>query len=228
MMPAVGKVRPRHSLENFLERGVCILQHVNERVAKLAQVVGRDVRGHADGDARGAVQQQVGHAGGEHGWLRARVVVIGYVVDGVFFDVGKQVLGEQRHPRLGVAHGRRRIPVHGAEVALPIHQEAAQGEVLRHARQRRVDHRLTVWVIVSAHVACYLRAFAKRLVVREAQIVECGEDTPLNWLESVAHVGQGARDDDAHRVVHEGRAHFLLYADLIQVIHCLETLLATA
>jgi hypothetical protein len=35
-------------------------------VDHLAQVVGRNVRGHADGDARGAVDEQVGKTRGEH------------------------------------------------------------------------------------------------------------------------------------------------------------------
>ena len=41
------------------------------------------------------------------------------------------------------------------------------------------------------------------------------EDAAVHGLEAVAHVGDGAPDDDAHRVIEVGRAHLVLDADRI-------------
>ena len=67
------------------------------------------------------------------------LVVVRLEVDRVLVDVGEQRVGDLGEPRLGVAHGRRRIAVHRAEVALPVDQRQAHREVLRHAHQRVVD-----------------------------------------------------------------------------------------
>ena len=87
-----------------------------------AQVVGGDAGGHAHGDAEGAVDEQVGDDGRQNEWLLERIVEVGAELDGVFFDVGQQVTADGRHACLGVAHGRRRVPVYGAEIALTIYQ----------------------------------------------------------------------------------------------------------
>ena len=65
------------------------------------------------------------------------LVVVRLEVDGVLVDVGEQRLGRLGEPRLGVAHGRRRIAVHRAEIALPVDQRQAHREVLRHAHHAR-------------------------------------------------------------------------------------------
>ena len=35
------------------------------------------------------------------------------------------------------------------------------------------------------------------------------QDTTMNGLQAIAHVGQSAADDDAHRVIHVAAAHFI-------------------
>ena len=109
-------------------------------VHHLAQVVGRDVGGHAHRDARGAVHQQVreGRWAGRSARSSCR----------------RRWAGSRRCPsrcppsstapsarqaRLGVAHGRGRVAVDGAEVALAVHQRRAHVQVLGHAHERVVD-----------------------------------------------------------------------------------------
>ncbi len=65
-------------------------------------------------------------------------------VDRVLVDVGEQLVGDARQPRLGVAHGRRRVAVDRAEVPLPVHQRVAQRELLHHADERLVHRRVAV------------------------------------------------------------------------------------
>ena len=64
-----------HELHQVVGRGVGVVDEVDGGVDDLAQVVGRDVGGHADGDALAAVDQQVGEAGGQHDGLLGGAVV---------------------------------------------------------------------------------------------------------------------------------------------------------
>ena len=86
-----------------------LLEHVHDGVDDLAQVVGRDVGGHAHGDALGAVDQQVGEAGREHDGLLGGAVVVGDEVDGLLVDAGQHLHGQRRQAALGVAHGGRAL-----------------------------------------------------------------------------------------------------------------------
>ena len=80
-----------------------MVDEVESGVDHLAQVVGRDVGGHADGDALAAVHQQVGEAGRQHDWLGVAAVVVGHEVDGVLVDAGQHLHGDRREAALRVA-----------------------------------------------------------------------------------------------------------------------------
>src|SRR5712692_4560590 len=56
------KIRPRHNFHYFLERRVRLFDQQNGGVHDLAQIVRRDVRGHADGDAARAIDEQIRNA----------------------------------------------------------------------------------------------------------------------------------------------------------------------
>ena len=75
----------------------------------------------------------------QDGRLLLALVIVRLELDRVLVDVGEQRFGGARQARLGVAHGRRRIAVHRAEIALPRNQRQAHGEVLRHAHHGVVD-----------------------------------------------------------------------------------------
>ena len=68
----------------------------------LAEVVRRDVGGHADRDAAAAVDEQVREPRREHRRLARAAVVGGVEVDGVLVDLAEQLHRERRQPRLGV------------------------------------------------------------------------------------------------------------------------------
>ena len=175
----------------------------------LAQIVRRDVGRHADRDSAGAVDQQVREAGREDLRLALRGVVIGLEVDRVLVDVAKQEIGDLRQPRLGVSHGRRRIGVHRAEIALAVDQRHPHRPVLRHPREGVVDRLVAVRVIFTHDVA----DDAARLAVRPpgdiARFLAGVEDSAMDRLQAVAHVGQRAAHDHAHRVIEVARLHLL-------------------
>ena len=207
---AAGReVRPRHDANQIVDAQGRIVDQRVAGVDQLAEIVRRDVGRHADGDAAGAVDQQVRETRRQHHRLVLGAVVVVLEIDGVLVDVV-----EQRHRRffeltLGVTHGRRWIAVDRAEIALPVDQLQAHGEVLRHAHQRVVDRLVAVRVIFTHDVADHARRLHVFLVGRMALLVHRIEDAPVHRLQSVAHVGERPRHDYAHGVIEVAALHLL-------------------
>ena len=207
------EVRSGHDLHQIIEGAVRFLDQPQRGVDHLARVVRRDVGGHAHGDAVGAVDQQVGVGGRQHAGLGAAVVVGGGEVDGILIDALEQRHRRAGQPRLGVAHRRRRIAVHAAEIALAVDQGHAHGEGLRHADHGVVNRGVAMRVVFAHHVARDAGRFAVRLVGGEARFVHRVENAAMNRLEAVTNIGKCPGDDNAHGVIEEGFAHFLLDGD---------------
>ena len=190
--PAGREVRALDDLAQLVDGDLGVFEVREAGVDDLAEIVRRNVGRHADGDAAGAVDQQVGKLRRHHRRLQQPVVVVRLEVDRVLVEVVEQVLRDLRQARFGVAFGRRRIAVDGAEVALAVDQRHAQGELLRHAHQRVVDGEVTVRMEVAHRVAHDLGRLHVLLVPVEPQPLHGVEDAPVHGLQAVAHVGQRA------------------------------------
>ena len=142
-----------------------------------------------------------GKARRQHRRLALVAVVVGLEVDGVLVDVVEQRHRRLRQPAFGVAHGGRRIAVDRTEIALPVDQLQAHGEILRHAHQRVVDRLVAVRVIFAHHVADHARRFDVFLVGRVTLLVHRMQDAAVHRLQAVAHIGQRPRHDHAHGVI---------------------------
>ena len=125
----------------------------------------------------------------------------GNEIDGFLLDVRERFFGDLRKPRFGVTHGRRRVAIHRTVVALAIHERIAHVEILREADERVVDGRIAVRVVFAEHLADDLGAFAVGLRGGEAELVHAEEDTAMDGLQAVAHIGKRAPDDYAHGVI---------------------------
>jgi hypothetical protein len=150
--------------------------------------VGRDVGGHTDGDAGGAVDEQIRHAGWKHRGLALGAIVIGNEVDSIFVEIGDELVRDARQTHLRITHGRRRIAVHRAEVALSIHQHGAHGEGLGHTHQGVVDRLLAVGMEFTRGVAADAGGFLERLVPVEPQLAHRIENTPMHRLQTVPDI----------------------------------------
>ena len=212
------EVRALDVLEDVLERGVGVLDEVDDAVADLRQVVGRDVRGHADGDAVAAVDEEVGELRRQDLGHGQALVVVRDEVDRFLVDVGHELVGQLLHPDFGVAHGRRRVAVDAAEVALPVDEQVAQAEVLGHADQRVVGGLVAVRMELADDVADDAGRLLVGLVVVGAALVHGVEDAAVDRLEAVLDVRDGPADDDAHGVVEVRPAHLLFEADDREVL----------
>ena len=207
---AAGReIGARHDLDQVVDVERRIVDQRDAGIDHLAQIVRRDIGRHADGDAAGAVDQQIRKARRQHHRLALVAVIVGLEIDGVLVDVVEQRHRRLRQPALGVAHGRRRIAVDRAEIALPVDQLQAHGEILRHAHQRVVDRLVAVRVIFAHHVADHARRFDVFLVGRVALLVHRMQNAAMNGLQAVARIGQRARHDHAHGVIEIAALHLL-------------------
>ncbi len=202
------EVRRPHELHEAVGVDGGIIDHRDAGINDLAQIVRRDVGGHAHGDPGGAVHQQVGHTRRQHRGLAPAVVVGGDGLDGVLVDVPQHLRRIARQAGLGVPHGRSRELLR-AEVALSVHGRIPAVEVLRQAHQGVVDGRVTVGVVLAHHGSDDVRALHVAAVRLQAPVVHGEQDPAVHRLQAVAHVRQRAAHDHAHRVVEVRRAHLL-------------------
>ena len=203
------EIRPRHQGDQVVDGDRRVVDIGDAAVDHLAEIVRRDVGGHADGDAAGAVDEEIGEARREDARLLLGAVVVLLEIDRVAVDILEQRHGGLGEPHLGVAHRRRRVAVDGAEIALPVGQHDAHGEILRHAHERVVDRLVAVRVILTDDVADDARRLAVRPVGRVAALVHRIEDAPMHGLQPVAGVRQRPRHDHAHGVIEVGAPHLV-------------------
>jgi hypothetical protein len=203
------EVRARHDLDQLVDGKLRLLDQRDAGVDDFPKVMRRDVRGHADGDAALAVDEQIGKFRGQNRRLLLAVVVVLLEVDRILVEVFQQRLRHLLQPHLGVAHGRGGIAVDGPEIALPVDQRQAHGKFLRHAHQRIVNRLVAVGVIFTDDVADHARRLAVRLVIFVAVLEHRVEDAAMHRLQAVAHIRQRARHDHAHRVIEIGTAQLV-------------------
>ena len=217
IVPPVGKSGPWTYLRQVVDGQLGIVDERRDRAGHLAEVVRRDVRGHADRDPRRAVDEQVRQLRGQDRGLAQPAVVVVDEVDGLLLDVGEHLVGDRRHPRLGVAHRRRRVAVDRAEVALPVDERVAQAEVLGHAHERLVQGQVAVGVVLRHRLADDAGALAVRRGGAQPHLVHRVQDSPMDRLQAVAHVRQRPRHDHAHGVIDVRGAHLVLDGDRLDV-----------
>ena len=202
------EIRAGDDLHQLLQGDFGILDQLDAGLDDFRQIVRRNVGRHADGDSARAVDQEIRNSRRENPRFFAGLVEVVDEIDRLLVDVREHFLGDLRKAGFGISHRRRRVAVDRAEVALPVDQRIAHAEILREPDERRVNHRLTVRMIIARGIAADLRALAEASVRREAEIVHRDQDAALHRLEAVADIGNGARQDYAHRVIEVRLLHF--------------------
>ena len=207
---AAGReVRSRDDVDEVVdaERGIVDQRHAG--VDDFAEIVRGYVGRHADGDAAGAVDQQVREFGRQDRRLGFRIVVVRREIDGVLVDIAEHGERRFRQTRFGVPVGRRRIAIDGAEIALAVDQRHAHGEILRHPHHRVVNRLVAVRMIFTDHVADDARGLDVFLVRRVPLLVHRVQNAAMHGLEPVARVRQRTRHDHAHGVIEIAALHLV-------------------
>ncbi len=157
--------------------------------------------GHADGDAAGAVDQQVGNPRRQDDRLLLLAVVVVLEVDRVLVQVGQQRHGRRGHAAFGVTHGGGHIAVDRTKVALAVDQHQAHRERLGHADQGEVDRGVAVRVVLTHHVTDHAGRLHVGPLGRLALLVHREQHPAVHRLETIAGVRKRPTDDHAHRIV---------------------------
>ncbi len=176
--------------------------------------MGRDVGGHADGDARRPVDDEIGDLGRQDGWLGHRFIVVGDEWNGLFFDVIQHPVGQTFHADFRVTHGRRGIAIDRPEVSLTIHQRISQGKILRHADNRIIYGRIAMRMVFTDDITDDAGGFFIRFVPVVSQLVHGKENPAMYRLEAVPNIRKGSADDDAHGIIEIGFFQFAVNADI--------------
>ena len=194
------EIRTGDDFHQLIDRDLRLVDQLDRRVTDLAQVVRRNLGRHADGDAVGAVDEEVRKLAGQNQRLTVFTVVVVDEINGIAFQVLEHRRRNGRQPRLGVAKGRWRQPGDRAEVALRMDQAVPHDPILSHPHQRRIYRLIAVRMIALHRLADDAGALAGGSGWPQPEIVHRQENPPLRWLETVAHVGQSPADDDAHGI----------------------------
>jgi hypothetical protein len=196
---------PRTMTGNDVQQGVIadvrVVQQGDTGIDNLAEVMGRDVGGHADGNAARAVDQQVRDPRRKDDGLQLLLVIVRLEIDGVLVDIGQQGRGSGGHAGLGVSHRGRHIAVDRAEIALAVDQHQPHREGLGHAYQGHIDRCVAVRVEPAQHIAHDPRTFGIGAIRRHLQVMHRIQDATMHRLQPVARIRQGPGHDHAHGVV---------------------------
>ena len=203
------KIGSGHPLDQLVDACLGMRKQMPARLDHFGKVVRRNAGGHAYGNACRTVQQQIGQPGRQHHGLLFGIVKVGLEVDRLFVKPLEHHVGNLRQTALRVTHCRRAVSVDGAEIALPEHQRIAHGEVLRQSHERLVYGLVAVRVVLADHVTHDAGALLGGIVERVVQLVHRKQDSAVNRLEAVPHIGQRTIHNHAHGVIAERIAHLL-------------------
>ncbi len=195
-----------------------ILEQRQARVDDLAEIVRRNVGGHTDRNAGRPVDQEIRYACRQDVRLMLALVIIRREVDRLFVDVGQQILSHPSHANFGVAHSSRRIAVDGAKVALPVDEQIAHGEGLRHTDDGLVDRAIAVWMVLTDHVTDDTGRFFVRFVEVVPQFAHGIQDAAMDRFEAIADIRQRASHDYAHGIIEIRLFHLVFEIDRIDFL----------
>ncbi len=215
----VGRIiRAAHVFAQVGDGGVRIIQQADASAGDFAQVMRRNIGGHAHGDAHRAVEQHVRQASGQPAGFFQRAVEVRHPVHRALAQLAEQHIGDRVELGLGVAHGREAFRiVRRTEVALAVDQRIAVRERLRHQHHRLVAGAVAVRMEFADHVADGTRGFLRLGAGGQAQLAHRVDDASLHRLEAVAHEGQGAVQHHVHRIIEVGPLGVFLKRDLFVI-----------
>ena len=95
---------------------------MHQRFANFGDVVGRDARGHTDGNSLRTIYQQVREFTGENHWFGAGIVVVWLHIDGVKIDIVQHFRRCLPHAGLGVSHRCRWVTINRTKITLRFNQ----------------------------------------------------------------------------------------------------------
>ena len=149
-----------------------------------------NVRRHAHGDARSAIDEEVGESGRKNPRLGCLAVVVGGEIDGVLTQPLHHGQGGRSHSALGVTHGGR-AGVERTKIAVAIGQWQPHRPRLRQPDQGVIDGSVPMRVQLAHHLSHDTGALDVWTVRTHVHVVHRVEDASLHRFETIACIGQG-------------------------------------
>ncbi|KPB79626.1 Uncharacterized protein AC506_0820 [Pseudomonas syringae pv. maculicola str. M6] len=198
-------IRPQNMLAQLWNRGLGLVEQMHAGAGNFAQVVRRNISGHADGDTGGAVEQNIRQPCRQHCGLVERAVKVRHPVRGPLTQFAEQHFGVARQARLGVTHGSEGLGIiRRTPVTLPVYQRVAIAERLSHQHHGFVAGRIAVRMELAENITDGTRRLLVLGVGPQAQLAHRVDDAPLYRFQAVADVRQGTVHDHVHGVVEVG------------------------
>ena len=208
---ATGReIRRLHIVHESFNVNIRVVNIRNTPVNHFSQVMGRNIRCHADSDTARTINQKVRNARRHNRRFLKRVVKVRHHVHSFLFDILHHGLADEAESGFRVTHGRSRVAVHRAEVALPVHERTTHVPILCHTHQCAVNRTVSMWVILTEHLTDNTGRLTRGLVMRISQTKHTIQYAPVNRFKPVTYVRQSSCHDYRHGVVYIGGFHFLL------------------
>ena len=203
------KVWSRDNLYQLIDRDVGIVQDGATGIDHFAKIVRRYVRRHPDSNTARPIDQQIRKFRGKNDGFLARFIIIRLKIDGILVDIIEQFAADSHEPDFGVTHRGRRVPVHGAEIALAVDQRQTHRKYLRHTDHGIVNRLIAMGMVFTHDIADDTGRLTVGSVPVVIAFVHHVHDAAMNRFQPVAHVRQGPTHDHAHRVIEIGFAHLV-------------------
>ena len=182
-----------------------------------------DVCCHANGNTRRAVYQQVREARRQDNGLLQALVIVRLKIYRFLVKVTQQFHCRLVQASLGVTHCSCRIAVDRTKVAVAVNQRNTHGEWLRQTNHGVVHRRVAMRVILTDYVTNGTGGLSMGALWGDAAFIHRIQNAAMNRLQAVANIGKRARNNNAHRILEERRAH--LFAKLSRKNVCCSGLL---
>ena len=127
-----GEVRTRNKFHQVINGQRFIFQQGQAAIDHLRHIVWWNIGGHTHGNTGRTVHQKVRYPGRQHGGDLFRAVVVRHVINGLFIQIGQQLMGDLVHADFRITHRCGGVSVNGAKVTLTIDQHVTQRKRLRH------------------------------------------------------------------------------------------------
>ena len=123
--------------------------------------MGRNARGHANGDARTPIEEKEGELCGEDRWFLLRPIEVRCKVDGVITDFFQQsLMGNRGQTRFGVTHRGWRIVINRSEIAMSIQKRMSASKGLNQSYECVVDRLISVGMVFPENITNDTGAFS--------------------------------------------------------------------
>ena len=152
-LAAEREIGPFDLVEQLGRGRIRLIHQVDAGPQHFTEVVRRHVGGHADRDARRAVDQDVGKLGRDDDRLLGLGVVGRPHLDGVLPQLRQQMVGERGQLGLGIPVSRGRIAIDRAEIALAIDERHPHHKVLRQPHQSVIRRLVAMGMVLARDLA---------------------------------------------------------------------------